>query len=275
MNATTQKKMRCSFACPLVAFAMAFCFLLGQACDGIDDDMIPEGGMTNAVDIKGASPETIVTVRTSSSGRCYFQLDQDVTLDPKGWTNPYTKEVRAILSFSELKEKSDFCTKSVRVDQIDSLPTVQAYYISMDDGLEGGSDYPVFSVDLGFETTSEMLAASNPVDIVSNDDVPDWMTFSEDGYLMIHFATFWGDVTPHTVNLYASRYHPDHLYLVHNDNGDIQKDWRESYAAFKIAHIYPSRKDGYDNPDSIVLHWLSFNGEKTIKLKYRQRAVEK
>ena len=92
---------------------------------------------------------------------------------------------------------------------------------------------------------------------------------------MIHFATFWGEIAQHTVNLYALRDHPDHLYLVHKDNGDLQSSWKESLVAFKICHLYPFRKDGFDNPESIVLHWMSFNGEKFVVLKYGQRAVEK
>lgn len=272
MNITTLKEIKRSLAGIFALSVMAFPLMLTQACNDLDEGLVNEGTQASNTTIGSGQ---IVTVRRSSVGRTYFQLDQDVTLDPKGWVNPYSREVRALLSYSELKEKSDFCTKSVKVEKIDSLPTINALYIDVDDGMEDGSPYPVFAVDVGYSTTAELMAASNPVDIVSDNDVPDWMTFCEDGYLTVHFATFWGDVTPHTVNLYSSRYHPNHLYFVHKDNGDIQKDWGESFAAFKIAHLFPSRKDGYSNPDYVVLHWMSFNGEKTIKLKYRQRAVEK
>ncbi len=120
-----------------------------------------------------------------------------------------------------------------------------------------------------------MFDASSPVDIVTDQGIPDWMTFSEDGYLMIHFATFWGDVTRHSVNLYASLRHPDHLYLVHKDNGDMQSSWEESLVAFRICQMYMSRKDEYKDPGSIVLHWMSFSGEKTLRLKYGNRATER
>jgi hypothetical protein len=120
-----------------------------------------------------------------------------------------------------------------------------------------------------------MFQASSPIDVVTSDGIPDWMTFSEDGYLMIHFATFWGDVTRHSVNLYASRKHPDHLYLVHKDNGDIQSSWNESLVAFRICQMYMSRKDEYKDPTSVVLHWMSFSGEKTLRLRYGNRAVER
>ena len=219
--------------------------------------------------------DAIVTVRTTSLGRDYFQLSDDATLDPVGWQNPFSREVRALVAYSDLKQDSDLCTKSVKVERIDSIVTRDAAYIEAESDLEGGSDYPVFTVPTGFRTTEELMNASTPLEIVSSDGQIDWMTFSEDGYLMIHFATFWGEIAQHTVNLYALRDHPDHLYLVHKDNGDLQSSWKESLVAFKICHLYPFRKDGFDNPESIVLHWMSFNGEKFVVLKYGQRAVEK
>lgn len=218
----------------------------------------------------------IVTVRKSSSGRSYFQLDERVTLEPVDWENPFSNEVRALVAYSDLGQKSDLCTKTVSVERIDSLVTRDGAYIDMEDGLPGGSSVvPVYNVPTGFTSVSEMLEASSPIDVVTNEGVPDWMTFSEDGYLMIHFATFWGDVTKHSVNLYASRKHPDHLYLVHKDNGDYQSSWQESLVAFRICQLYLSRKDEYRHPGSVVLHWMSFGGEKTMRLRYGTRATER
>ena len=216
----------------------------------------------------------IVTVRRSFSGRNYFQLEDGVTLEPIGWDNPYSGEVRALVAYSGLDRESDFCTKAITVERIDSIETRDAVYIDIDDGLSGGSSFPVTPVSTGFDSVSEMLNASSPVDVVTNEGIPDWMTFSEDGYMMVHFATFWGDVTRHSVNLYASRKHPDHLYLVHKDNGDFQSSWNESLVAFRICQLYMSRKDEYSGPTSVVLHWMSFSGEKTLRLRYGNRAVE-
>ncbi len=217
----------------------------------------------------------IVTVRKSFSGRNYFQLEDGVTLEPIDWENPYKEEVRALVAYKGLDRKSDFCTKAITVERIDSIATRDAAYIDVEDGLSGGSSLPVSTVSTGFDSVSELLNASSPVDVVTSDGIPDWMTFSEDGYLMIHFATFWGDVTRHSVNLYASRKHPDHLYLVHKDNGDFQSSWNESLVAFRICQMYMSRKDEYKDPTSVVLHWMSFSGEKTLRLRYGNRAVER
>ena len=240
------------------------------------DDMKAQTAVLTSLKEDIGWANAIVTVRRSTSGRNYFQLDERVTLDPVGWDNPFSDEVRALIAFSDLGQKSDFCTKTVSVERIDSLVTRDGAYIDMEDGLAGGSGVmPVHTVATGFESVSDLLEASSPIDVVTDEGIPDWMTFSEDGYLMIHFATFWGDVTMHSVNLYASRRHPDHLYLVHKDNGDYQSSWKESLVAFRICQLYMSRKDNYRDPGSVVLHWMSFSGEKTLRLKYGTRATER
>ena len=252
--------------------------LLSSSCQDAESDILGVGGQSAEVssmrdDIRWAN--AIVTVRRSSLGRYYFQLDEYTTLDPVGWDNPFSNEVRALVAYSDLNQKTDFCTKAVEVERIDSIVTRDAAYINIPDGLPGGTNLPVSAVQPGFESVKEMFDASSPVDIVTDQGIPDWMTFSEDGYLMIHFATFWGDVTRHSVNLYASLRHPDHLYLVHKDNGDMQSSWEESLVAFRICQMYMSRKDEYKDPGSIVLHWMSFSGEKTLRLKYGNRATER
>ena len=252
--------------------------LLSSSCQDAESDILGVGGQSAEVssmrdDIRWAN--AIVTVRRSSLGRNYFQLDEYTTLDPVGWDNPFSNEVRALVAYSDLNQKTDFCTKAVEVERIDSIVTRDAAYINIPDGLPGGTNLPVSAVQPGFESVKEMFDASSPVDIVTDQGIPDWMTFSEDGYLMIHFATFWGDVTLHSVNLYASRKHPDHLYLVHKDNGDFQSSWKESLVAFRICQMYMSRKDEYRDPSSVVLHWMSFSGEKTLRLRYGNRASEK
>lgn len=274
------KKGLVPFRHPLAALTLTL-LLLFPSCAGIGTDDYLEGfDRVQSADVSGLHDDirwadAIVTVRTSSFGKNYFQLDEGTTLDPVDWENPFSEEVRALVAFSDLGEGSSFCTRAVSVERIDSIVTRDAAYMDADDGLSGGSEFPVSTVGTGFASVEEMLNASSPVDVVTSNGIPDWMTFSEDGYLMVHFATFWGDVTRHSVNLYASRKHPDHLYLVHKDNGDFQSAWKESLVAFRISQVYLSRKDVYHDPGSVVLHWMSFSGEKTLRLKYGNRATER
>ena len=265
----------------VVVVLMLVLLVFAPSCTGVDPDFLSdETGRYQAAQVSSLPEDirwadAIVTVRKASSGRNYFQLDERTTLEPVDWESPFSEEVRALVAFSDLDRKADFCTKAVSVERIDSIVTRDGAYIEADDGLSGGSELPVSTVGIGFDNVEEMLNASSPIDVVTSNGIPDWMTFSEDGYLMIHFATFWGDVTRHSVNLYASRKHPDHLYLVHKDNGDFQSSWKESLVAFRICQLYMSRKDEYKDPGSVVLHWMSFSGEKTLRLKYGNRATER
>ena len=151
----------------LKTFVVALTLLAAFSCAGLDDDMDSPSVNTTA-DVTSMQESirwanAIVTVRTASSGRSYFQLSDDSTLDPLGWQNPFSKEVRALVAYSELTDKSDFCTRSVKVERIDSIVTRDAAYISVESDLKEGSPYPVFSVPVGYKTTSEMLNASSPL----------------------------------------------------------------------------------------------------------------
>ena len=111
----------------LKTFVVALTLLAAFSCAGLDDDMDSPSVNTTA-DVTSMQESirwanAIVTVRTASSGRSYFQLSDDSTLDPLGWQNPFSKEVRALVAYSELTDKSDFCTRSVKVERIDSIVT--------------------------------------------------------------------------------------------------------------------------------------------------------
>lgn len=260
-------------------FCLLLMSLLFLACaGGIEDyngDPWHDGSASNLPEsISWAN--AIVTVKSSQAGRYYFQLDDNTTLEPYNWPNPFHKEVRALLAYSDTRKSSDLCTKLVSVSRIDSLLTKDANYIDIEDGIDSNpSDAQVFIVDTGYKTTAELLNNSDPVEIVSSSGTPDWLTYSEDGYLTIHFATYWGGVATHSVNLYASKAHPDHLYFVHKNNGDLQTNWNEGLVAFKMFHMYIGRKDEFSDPREITLHWMSFDGEKEAVFKYGRRVENK
>ena len=273
MNGTVNKMKE-----KLVAFLLPL--LIMPSCVGLSDegfdinDMYPAQVSSLEESIKWAN--ALVTVKSSQSGTFYFQLDDNVTLEPAEWGNPYHKEVRALLAYSDTKQASALFTRKVHVDRIDSLVTKEANYIDVEDGISSpASSQSVYIVDPGYSTTADLLANSDPVEIVSSNGMPDWLTFSEDGYLTVHFATYWGGVTSHSINLYASKAHPDHLYLIHKNNGDLQVDWSEGLVAFKLFHMYIGRKDEYTTPRAITLHWLSFDGEQEATFKYGRRVENK
>lgn len=188
-------------------------------------------------------PNAIVTVKTSDSGSCYFQLDEKTTLEPKGWTNPYKREVRALLKYSELPaDAGSLYSKTVTVDWIDSVRTKSA--VPYDDDFKKGNNVAI--------------ALYN-----------DWVTCCEDGYLTIHFAAWFGQggKIVHNIDLGVDSQTLD-LYLRHDNNGDNGYGAPgEGVIAFKIDELLKDVKDGQE----LTLHWKDSEGDKSARIKYYSR----
>ncbi len=189
-----------------------------------------------------SGPNALVTIKTTESGTDYFQLDEKTTLEPKGWTNPYRREVRALLKYSELPESSDLFSKKVAVEWIDSVRTKSA--VAYDDEFKKGNNVAV--------------ALYN-----------DWITCCEDGYLTLHFAAWFGrdGKIIHYLDLAVDPETHD-LYLRHDDNGDnVNVALGEGVIAFKIDDLLADVKDGQE----LTLHWKASNGDQSAKVKYYSR----
>ncbi len=187
-------------------------------------------------------PNALVTVKTTDSGASYFQVDEKTTLEPQGWTNPYKREVRALLRYSETSEASDLFSKKVKVEWIDSVRTKSA--VAYDDEFKKGNNVAV--------------ALYN-----------DWITCCEDGYLTIHFGTWFGrdGKIVHYMDLAVDPETHD-LHLRHDNNGDNgDVAWGEGVIAFKIDDLLGDVKDGQE----LTLHWKNSNGDGSAKVKYSSR----
>ena len=187
-------------------------------------------------------PNALVTIKTTESGTNYFQLDEKTTLEPKGWTNPYKREVRALLKYSELPEASDLFSKKVTVEWIDSVRTKSA--VPYDEEFTKGNSVPI--------------ALYN-----------DWVTCLEDGYLTLHFAAWFGQggKIVHNIDLAVDPENHD-LYLRHDNNGDDGYGAPgEGVIAFKIDDLLKDVSDGQE----LTLHWKDSEGDKTAKVKYLSR----
>lgn len=189
-------------------------------------------------------PNAIVTIKTLSSGETYFQVDEKTTLLPVDWKNPYKSETRALVRYTEQSDaNAGLFTKSVKVNWIDSVLTKKA--VPFTEEFKNGADDPV-------------------------ELIPDWLTVCEDGYLTVHFATWWGPdgSKPHYINLGIDPEKPHDLYFRHDKNGDdAATRAMEGIVAFKIDEILTDVKDG----DELTFHWTSFDGEREAKLKYSGR----
>ena len=183
----------------------------------------------------------LVTIKTTDSGVTYFQLDKKTTLEPTNWKNPYKREVRALLQYSEEPGEVGLFSKKVKVAWIDSVRTKSA--VSYDNEFMKGNNAPIELYN-------------------------DWVTCLEDGYLTIHFAALFGrgGKIVHIVDLAVDPKTLD-LYLKHDNNGDNGYIPGEGVIAFKIDDLLKDVKDGQE----LTLHWKGSEGEKTAKVKYLSR----
>ena len=187
-------------------------------------------------------PNAIVTVKTSDEGKTYFQLDKETTLDPLDWKNPYAREVRALLRYSEEPGDAGRFSKNVKVEWIDSVRTKNA--VVYDEKFKEGNNSPI--------------ALYN-----------DWITCCEDGYLTLHFAAWFGQggKIVHIIDLAVDPQTHD-LYLKHDNNGDNGYGApAEGVIAFKIDDLLKDVKDGQE----LTLHWKDSEGDQTSKVKYLSR----
>jgi len=186
-----------------------------------DEDLMPDDADT-------MYPNALVTVKTASSGETFFWLDAETTLEPRDWRNPFEKETRALLNYTELSDESKSCTYVVRVNWISRVLTKDAVDITKSDG--------------GF--------GSDPVEILQ-----DWMTVCEDGYMTLHFAAPWGSTT-HKVELVRTCAQPLIFSFQHDSDAEPGSEWDDAVVAFKIASLVPK------GVKSFSLNWNSFSGVK-------------
>ena len=193
-------------------------------------------------------PNALVTVVPVSDTSFYMQLDDDTTLEAanlKG--SPFgDKEVRALLNYTRLYEKSEKYTELVHVNWIDSILTKPAITETV--------------------AEEEGITRQDPVEIVR-----DWVTIAEDGYLTLRFRTMWGGgkLTPHSVNL-VTGINPENPYEVqfrHDNNSDPSLVWGDGIVAFKLDGL----PDTEGKTVKLKLTWNSFSGRKSVEFNYKSR----
>ena len=194
-------------------------------------------------------PDALVTVKPIEGAGFYMQLDDVTTLYPVNMAaSPFgDKEVRALVSYREVKPVNDYYTKSVAVNWIDSILTKPAVpYPADGDVSEYGDD---------------------PIEIVR-----DWVNIAEDGYLTLRFRTRWGsNGVAHFVNLLTG-VNPDDPYEVefrHNAYGDVNGAAGDALVAFRLSGL----PDTGGETVKLTLRYQSFSGEKKITFDYCSRKL--
>lgn len=184
----------------------------------------------------------VVTLKTNATtGLFYMQLNDSVTLMPNNIkTSPYgNKELRAIVCFAYADSAVGHYSRSVEAAITDTI-----------------------------RTKPMSPQADNINNVYGNDPleiVDDGITVCEDGYLTLHFRTYFGGVSRHS--LYLVRTGDGTVELHHNANGDLRRNVADGFIAFRLS----------DMPDTggryvpLTLRWTSFSGEKSVTFKYKSR----
>lgn len=193
-------------------------------------------------------PNGIVTVKTDpATKKVFLQLDERTTLLPLNIKeHPFGgKQVRALVSFTEVTGAHEGFTKAVNVNWIDSILTKPTVPTLADDAKEYGAD---------------------PVDVTKED------MLIEDGYLTLLFSARFGmrGGRPHRINLVrgSNPHDPYDLVLRHDARGDA--GGRETvigrgYVAFDLRDL----PDTKGKQVTMTIRFASFGGaEKVIRLHY-------
>ncbi len=194
------------------------------------------------------TPNALVTLKTdTASGQPFMQLNDSVTLvdtNYKKWPfdTANKKEVRALVSVVFDDKDKNEAQRSVHL-------------VTLFDTIRTKAMSPIVS-DI------EKTYGDDPVEIVDS-----WKTVCEDGYLTLHFRTYFGGKKIHTLRLV--RMTDGTLRLFHDANGDDKGVASDGLIAFRLSDV-PKPEDGskYQN---ITLKWTSFSGEKSHTFKYKYR----
>lgn len=220
-----------------LAVALLMSAFTFQSCDSDDD--------TNWDQVL---PNALVTVKQNADA-CYLQLDDNTTLLAKNLKTPVFdgKEVRALVNYTAIDEKSDKYSQVVHVNWIDSILTKKpAPYLSTP--AENDAKY-----------------GNDEVDIVR-----DWVTVAEDGYLTLRFRALWGGQKPHIINLLTG-VNPENPYEVelrHNQNGDAKYRVGDALVAFNLNDALP---DTNGKTVKLTIRWKSSTGDKKVDFNYCSR----
>lgn len=223
----------------VLLFTVALAIPALQSCDN-DDDYI----------YTGIYPNAMVTVKKTSAGGVFLQLDDNTTLYPVNMKkSPYTlDEVRAFASIRLTDDDSNGYTKAAYVQYLDSVLTKFTVPTLGDD--------------------DEATYGEDPIDIVR-----DWTTVVEDGFITLRIRAPWGYTNkPHYINLVrgVNADNPYEVELRHDANGDTQGPRRDAIVAFNLKDL----PDTNGETVKLKVKWMSPAGMKTLEFDYHSRSAQ-
>jgi hypothetical protein len=189
-----------------------------------------------------AAFKAILTVKKTPTDTVYFQLDDSTTIYPQNYQSGFTRMEKL------------FCDIVVY-----NHPTGRFKYTGMVNWAE--------PIDEGTVTADATIRGDLGLDIVD-----DWMTGLEDGYLTLHYNTWWG-LSPVRHSFYVitgtDPADPYTLVLQQKADGDKKDEQGDALICFDVNAL-PDTGGEYKE---LTLKWTSSGGtasEKTFKFKSRE-----
>lgn len=200
-----------------------------------------ENRASEAADREDWEYDAIVTVKRSPTDTIYFQLDDNTRLCPGNFQKPGWELQRIICHLTEYPYPISCYGNYAEVDWLEPL-------------------------EKGEFTFSAATGDGDGVDIIT-----DWMTSVEDGFLTLHYRTWWGsgDVQ-HRLSLHSglNPEDPYELLLVHDARGDAALEEADALVYFDINSL-PSTEGNYT---TLTLKWTSGEGTRTARqFRFRSR----
>lgn len=203
--------------------------------------------MGDWVDIVAAAEATgqylaILTVKKTPTDSVYFQLNDSTTIYASNYQDRYSRMERVFCDITVTLKKVGRFNYTGKINWIESL-------------------------DEGKVTSDSTVPGTDGLDILN-----DWMTGVEDGYLTVHYSTWWGK-SPVQHDFYlvtgANPADPYEVELRQNANGDKKDEEGDSLICFDINSL-PDTGGQYK---TLTLKWTTSGGsasEKEFKFKTRK-----
>ena len=188
----------------------------------------------------------IVTVKQDAAGTIFFQLDDETRIYPDNYTEPYKGMCRIICGIILYGNR---CTV-LWMDYLEegNMPDEWGAVEGPDSDPDPGSGFKDDGLDI----------------------LDDWMTSVEDGFLTVHYSTWWGEGnTPHSFRLLKNELKPNELTLQHSRNGEEPVRKADALVYFDINSFFPPTAGDYV---SITLNWTTSEGNPASKIfRFRSR----
>lgn len=190
----------------------------------------------------------IVTVKPLSDSSYYLQLDDSTTLLPVDGYIPFfglEKERRALVNFTPLGDHIEGYDYAIKINRIDSILTK--------------------SIVEDLKDQNDEVYGTDPVRLATYP----WSqkgVWIEDGYLNIHFISYFGGYKPHYLNLVKmeNAESPYELEFRHNAYDDPQTSEGQGLVAFRLNSL----PDTNGKTVKLKIKYRSFEGDKVVELDY-------